>query len=130
MKLNEKYEKEGPSEAGGLGLPPNDKLKFVDFVSDEGCKSQGRRNEDSNSYIYEEATRIYQKCNIFRCHRSLKFQNFCGKTPISRDPLLPSMAHFCKSEAFSNDLNDVVMKKSPEPRFYLLRSHLASPPPI
>ena len=52
---------------GGLGglQPPNSLLKFVDVVSEKGCKSQGRRNEDSNSYIFEEATRIYQKWNIF-----------------------------------------------------------------
>ena len=60
--------------AGGGGLkPPNNLPKFVDFVSEKGCNSQGRRNEDLNSYTFEEATRIYQKCNIFRCHGSLKF---------------------------------------------------------
>ena len=83
---------------GGAG--PNNLLKFVDFVSGKGCNSQGRRNEDSNSDIFEEATRIYQKCNIFRYHRSLKFQNFYGKTPISRDPVLPSMAHFPTMSVF------------------------------
>ena len=32
----------GPSEAGGLGglQPPNDLLKFVDFETEKGCKSQ------------------------------------------------------------------------------------------
>ena len=59
----------GPSEVGGLGAgglqPLNNLQKFVDFVSEKGCKSQGRRNEDSKSYIFDEATRIYQKCNIF-----------------------------------------------------------------
>ena len=48
----------GPSEAGGgwgASAPPNNLLKFVDFVSEKGCKSQGGRNEDSNSYIFEEA---------------------------------------------------------------------------
>ena len=41
-----------PTESWGLGgpQPPNKLLKFVDFVSEKGCKSQGRRNEDSNSY--------------------------------------------------------------------------------
>ena len=33
---------------------PNNLLKFVDFVSEKGCKSQGRKNEDSNSYIFEK----------------------------------------------------------------------------
>ena len=57
----------GPSEAGGLGglQPPNNLQKFDNFVSEKGCKSQGPKNEDSNSYIFEEATRIYPKCNIF-----------------------------------------------------------------
>ena len=58
----------GPSEAGGgLGgfSPPNNLLKFVDFVSEKGCKSQARRNEDSNLYVFVEATRINQKCNVF-----------------------------------------------------------------
>ena len=53
-----------PVRSGGAGglQPPNNLPKFVDFV---GCESQGCRNEDLNSYIFEEATRIYQKCNIF-----------------------------------------------------------------
>ena len=80
--------------AGGLH-PPNNLLKFFDFVSEKGCKSQGRRNEDSNSHILEEAARIYQKI-IFRCHTSQKFQNFHGNTLISHDRLLLSMAHFPK----------------------------------
>ena len=65
----------GPSEAGGLGgfRPPNNLLKFVDFVSEKGCKSQGRKNEDSNSYIFEEATRIYPECNVFAV---IQFKNF------------------------------------------------------
>ena len=37
-------------ELGGFS-PSNNLLKFVDFVSEKGCKSQGRKNEDSNSYI-------------------------------------------------------------------------------
>ena len=40
-------------------------LKFADFVSDKGCKCQGRKKEDLNLFIFEEATRIYQKCNTF-----------------------------------------------------------------
>ena len=59
----------GPSEAGEGGLggfsPPNNLLKFVEFVIEKGCNSQGRKTEDSNSYICEEATRIYEKCNVF-----------------------------------------------------------------
>ena len=50
---------------GGLQPPQNNLLKFIDLVSGKGCESQGCRNEDSNSYIFEEATVIYQKCNIF-----------------------------------------------------------------
>ena len=46
--------------AGGL-QPPNNLLKFVDFASEKDCESQRCRNADSNSYIFEEATRIYQK---------------------------------------------------------------------
>ena len=44
-----------PVGSGGLASP-NNLLKFVDFVSEKGCKSQGRKNEDSNSYMFEEAT--------------------------------------------------------------------------
>ena len=52
--------------AGGGGFsPPNNLLKFADFVTEKGCKSQSRKIEDSNLYIFEEDTRIYQKCNIF-----------------------------------------------------------------
>ena len=91
-----------PFGSWGLGgfSPPNNLLKFVDFVSEKGCKSQGRRNEDSNSYVFVEATRINQKCNVFLCHTSQKFQNFHGKTLISSDPLLPSIAHFPKMGRF------------------------------
>ena len=85
--------------AGGP-QPPDNLLKFVDFVSEKGCKSQGRKNENSNSYIFEEAARIYPECNIFGCHTIQKFQTFHGKTVISRDPLLPSMARFPKMRRF------------------------------
>ena len=56
-----------PVGGGGWGgfSPPNNLLKFADFESGKGCKSQGRKKEDSNLYIFEEATRIYQKCKIF-----------------------------------------------------------------
>ena len=47
-----------PGEGYTGGLPPVFQ-KNDDFVSEKGCKSQGCRNEDSNSYIFEEATRIY-----------------------------------------------------------------------
>ena len=51
---------------GARGLqPPINLLKFADFVIEKGCKSQGRKKEDSNLYVFEEATRIYQKCNTF-----------------------------------------------------------------
>ena len=89
----------GSGGAGGL-QPPNNLLKFADFESEKGCKSQGRKNEDSNLYIFEETTRIYQKCNIFGCHISQKIQNFHGKTLISRDLLLPSIAHSPKMGRF------------------------------
>ena len=56
--------KRGGGGWGGFS-PPNNLQKFDNFVSEKGCKSQGPKNEDSNSYIFEEATRIYPKCNIF-----------------------------------------------------------------
>ena len=59
----------GGWEGGGLQLP-NNLLKFVDFVSEKDCESQGRRNEDSSSYIFEEATRIYQNCNLLMSYKS------------------------------------------------------------
>ena len=41
---------------------------FVNFVSEKGCESQDRRNEDCNPYIFEEATRIiYSK--YFTCFK-------------------------------------------------------------
>ena len=60
-------------------------------------------------------------------------QNFHGKTLISRDLLLPSIAH-SPNRAFSNDLKGVVMKnfpggKPPDPRASSLRSLLVSAPP-
>ena len=66
-KFTSKLSEAGPSEAGGLGglQPPNNLLKFVNFVSEKGCKSQGRRNEDANSYVFVEATRIHLKCDVF-----------------------------------------------------------------
>ena len=87
---------------GGWGgfSPPNILLKFADFVSEKGCKSQGRMKEDSNLYIFEEATRIDQKCDISGCHTSQKIQNFHGKTLISRDPLFPSIVNFPKMGRF------------------------------
>ena len=57
----------GPSEAGRLGgfSPSNNLLKFVDFVSEKGCKSQGRKNEDSNSYIFEKLPESIQNAISF-----------------------------------------------------------------
>ena len=54
----------GKQGAGGL-QPHNYLLKFVHFENEKGCESQGHGNEDPNTYMSEEATRIYQKCNMF-----------------------------------------------------------------
>ena len=43
--------------AGGL-QPPNSLLKFPDFESEKGCKSQGRKNKDSNLNIFKEASEM------------------------------------------------------------------------
>ena len=64
VHLSYKIRPVGTEGLGGFS-PPNNLLKLADFVSKIGCKSQGHRNEDSNLYMFEEATRIYQKCNIF-----------------------------------------------------------------
>lgn len=44
---------------GGLS-PFNNLLKFVNFVIERDCESQAHENEDSNLFIFEEATRINQ----------------------------------------------------------------------
>ena len=56
----------GPSEVRGwrTSAPPTNLLKFVDFINEKGGDCLSRENEDWNSHIFEEATRIYQKCNI------------------------------------------------------------------
>ena len=75
-------------EAGWLGgfSSPNNLLQFVDFVSEKGCKrffkKVVRMNEDSNSFLFEKATRIYPKCNIFLYHTSQKIQNFHGSPSL------------------------------------------------
>ena len=58
---------------------------------------------------------------------------FRGKAPITRDPLLLSMAKFQENGEFSKDPKGVVMKdflggKPVDPHFYSLRSHIASAP--
>ena len=70
----------GGGGAGGSFSPPNDLLKFVDFVSEKGCKSQGRKNEDSNSYIFEESTRIYPNAISFDVIQVKNFK-FSWKDP-------------------------------------------------
>ena len=67
--------------AGGL-QPPNTLLKFFDFLSEKGCKSQGGRNEDSNSYIFEEATRIFQICNVFDVMQVKNFKIFMERLSL------------------------------------------------
>ena len=70
---------------GGWGAsapPPNNLLKFVDFVSEKGCKSQGRKNYDSNSYIFEEATRFYPKCNTFDVMKVESFKIFVERPSL------------------------------------------------
>ena len=63
-----------------------------------------------------------------------KFQNFHGKTLISRDPLPLSMAHFPKMGVFQRSKGRGHEKftggKPPNPHFFSLRSHLVSAPPI
>ena len=80
------------------------------------------------------ATRIYLKCNSLLMSYKLKISKFSWKDPQSRDPLLPSMAHFPTMGRFCNDLKGVVMKNfpgdtPPNPCFRLLSSHLVSAPP-
>ena len=41
--------------------PPNNTLKFVDFVSERGCKSQGHMNEDSNLYTVKVKVKVKVK---------------------------------------------------------------------
>ena len=75
----------GPSEAGGGagGLhPPNNLLKFVGFFSEKGCESQGRKNQDSNWYIFEKATRIYPKCNTFDVMQVENFKIFVERPSL------------------------------------------------
>ena len=106
----------GPSEAGRLGrssVTLYNLLKFVDCVSERGCESQGHGNEDLNSYIFEEATRIYPKWNIFYVIQLENLEIFREKTPISRDPLLLQWQIFrtlgnFKNGTFSNDLKSVI----------------------
>ena len=50
---------------GGRLHPANNLLMFVDFSSERGCEGQGCGCEDWNSYIFKEATTIYQKCNTY-----------------------------------------------------------------
>ena len=72
-----------PVGSGGQGglQPPNNLLKFAEFVSEKGCKRQGSKKEDSNLYIFEEATRIYQKYNIFVILVK-KFKIFMGRLSL------------------------------------------------
>ena len=51
--------------SGGAGRwAPNSLLKFVDFVSENGCESYRRGNENSNSYTLEEDTIVSVKNTI------------------------------------------------------------------
>ena len=45
--------------------PPNNLPKFVGFVNENGYESQVRGNEDSNTNVFREATRIYQEWSNF-----------------------------------------------------------------
>ena len=123
----------GPSEAGGLGgfSPPNNLLKFVDFETEKGCKSQGRRNKYSNSYIFEKALRIYQNAISFDVIEVKDFKIF--RERLSLVVIFSSV--ISKNGAFSSDLKGLVMKnfsggKPPDPHLFSLRSHLVSAPPI
>ena len=118
----------GPSEAWGLG-GLNNLLKFVDFETEKGCKSQGRRNKYSNSYIFEEALRIYQNAISFDVIEVKDFKIF--RERLSLVVIFSSV--ISKNGAFSSDLKGVVMKnfsggKHPDPHFSSLRSHLVSAP--
>ena len=72
-----------PVGSGGGGWrasgPPNNLLKFANFVSEKGCKSKGRKNEDSNLYMFKEATRIYQKMQYLLMSYKSKNSKFSWK---------------------------------------------------
>ena len=124
--------KQARRKRGGWGgfSPPNNLLKFVDFETEKGCKSQGRRNKYSNSYIFEEALRIYQNAISFDVIEVKDFKIF--RERLSLVVIFSSV--ISKNGAFSSDLKGVVMKnfsggKPPDPHFFSLRSHLVSAPP-
>ena len=59
----------GPSEAGGGGWggasTPNNLPKFADFVSEKGCKSEGRKERRFKFVYVRGSYQNLSKCNIF-----------------------------------------------------------------
>ena len=68
-RTNKRYKQARWKRGGGAGglQPHNNLLSLVDFVSEKATEATvlGMKIRFSNSEIYEEATRIYQKCHIF-----------------------------------------------------------------
>ena len=84
-------------------------MKFVDFETGKGCKSQGRTNEYSNSYIFEEASRIYQNAISFDIIEVKDFK--IARERLSLVVIFASVSGtFSINGAFSNDLKGVAMK--------------------
>ena len=106
------YGKFGPVRSGGWGTlaPPNNLLKFDDFVNEKDCEGQGHGNEDSNSYLFEEVPEsikaamnfgVLQLKIICSLVKLVTFnQNFPGKIPINEDSLRLSVADFPKIGRF------------------------------
>ena len=117
---------------GGFSLP-NKLLKFVDFENEKGCESQGRRNKYSNTYIFEEASRIYQNAISFNVIEIKDFKIFRERLSLVVIFAFVS-GTFSKNGAFSSDLKGVVMRNfpggmPPDPNFCSLPSRLISAPP-
>ena len=91
----------GPSEARGAGglQPPNNLLKFVDFVSEKAVKAKVVRIKIQTRISSRKLPESIQNATLLMTCKS-KFQNFREKTIISCDPWLLSMALFPKMGRF------------------------------
>ena len=59
-------------------------MNFDDFASEKVEKDKVVRMKIvTNSYIFEEAARIYQKCNVFDIMKLKSLKIFIGRLPLA-----------------------------------------------
>ena len=135
--INSNFVQDRPVGSGGAGgiQPPNNSLKFADFVSEMSCKIECPGNELLNSNIFKEGTRIYQNAISFDIIQLKNFKIFLEGLPSDMILCVHQWQIFQKWGVFQwskgRGHGKFSRGQAPRPRFLLaLLVPCFSPPPL